>query len=131
MKQIPFYSEMHRFIPALLSIGGIKVAEVKVNHHARQYGESKYGLSRIYKVLLDLLMIKTVLAVVDHPTRWFGKLSIIPFLVSLFCTFGAFIQWLNNDSIVTTTATSLVFFSLAISLICLGFLCELIYEKGS
>ena len=60
IKKIPLYSEMHRFIPAMASIAGPKIAEIKVRHHARQFGQSKYGLSRIYKVLLDLLVIKTV-----------------------------------------------------------------------
>jgi glycosyltransferase involved in cell wall biosynthesis len=60
IKNIPLYSEMHRFIPAMASIAGIRIAEVKVRHHARQFGASKYGLSRIYKVLLDLMVIKTL-----------------------------------------------------------------------
>ena len=47
IKKIPLYSEMHRFIPAMASIAGPKIAELKVKHHARQFGQSKYGLSRI------------------------------------------------------------------------------------
>ena len=57
IKNIPLYSEMHRFIPAMASVAGPRIAEIKVRHHARQFGESKYGLSRIYKVLLDLISI--------------------------------------------------------------------------
>ena len=60
IKEIPLYSEMHRFIPAMASIAGPRIAEIKVRHHARQFGKSKYGLSRVYKVLLDLMVIKTV-----------------------------------------------------------------------
>jgi glycosyltransferase involved in cell wall biosynthesis len=60
IQKIPLYSEMHRFIPAMASIAGSRIAQIPVRHHARKFGESKYGLSRIYKVLLDLLMIKTV-----------------------------------------------------------------------
>ena len=52
IKEIPLYSEMHRFIPAMASIAGPRIAEIKVRHHARQFGKSKYGLSRVYKVLL-------------------------------------------------------------------------------
>ena len=51
IKAIPLYSEMHRFIPAMASIAGPRIAEIKVRHHARQFGKSKYGLSRVYKVL--------------------------------------------------------------------------------
>ena len=54
IKAIPLYSEMHRFIPAMASMAGPRIAEIKVRHHARQFGVSKYGLSRIYKVALDL-----------------------------------------------------------------------------
>src|ERR1017187_5276015 len=60
IKAVPLYSEMHRFIPAMASIAGPRIAEIKVRHHARQFGKSKYGLSRVYKVLLDLMVIKTV-----------------------------------------------------------------------
>ena len=55
IKHVPLYSEMHRFIPAMASIAAPRIAEVKVRHHARKFGQSKYGLSRVYKVLLDLL----------------------------------------------------------------------------
>ena len=64
IKKIPLYSEMHRFIPAMASIAGPKIAEIKVQHHARQFGQSKYGLSRIYKVLLDLMVCEVAAGVV-------------------------------------------------------------------
>ena len=63
---------MHRFIPAMASIAGPRIAEIKVRHHARQFGQSKYGLSRIYKVLLDLMVIKTVATFTARPLLWFG-----------------------------------------------------------
>ncbi len=71
IKKIPLYSEMHRFIPAMASIAGPRIAEIKVRHHARQFGQSKYGLSRIYKVLLDLMVIKTVASFTARPLLWF------------------------------------------------------------
>jgi glycosyltransferase involved in cell wall biosynthesis len=60
IKAVPLYSEMHRFIPAMASLTGARIAEIKVQHHPRRYGVSKYGLSRIYRVLLDLLTVKTL-----------------------------------------------------------------------
>lgn len=72
IKGIPLYSEMHRFIPAMSSLAGTRVAEIRVQHHARQFGESKYGLSRIYKVFLDLLVVKTLLVSMGSPMRVFG-----------------------------------------------------------
>src|SRR5579863_3080494 len=76
IKEIPLYSEMHRFIPAMASIAGPRIAEIKVRHHARQFGRSKYGLSRIYKVLMDLMVIKTVASFTSRPLLWFGLLSL-------------------------------------------------------
>ena len=80
IKRVPLYNEMHRFIPAMVSITGARIAEIRVRHHARQFGESKYGLSRIYKVLLDLLTVKTIVGFAQRPLLWFGTLS-TPFFV--------------------------------------------------
>lgn len=131
MQRVPFYSEMHRFIPALLSLSGARFAEVKVKHHARQFGESKYGLSRVYKVLLDLLTIKTILSLVDHPTTWFAKLAAVPFLISLLCACFIVYQLVVAEPIVIMSTTGLLFFTLGAFLVSLGFLCELIYQQGS
>ena len=76
IKHIPLYSEMHRFIPAMASIAAPRIAEVKARHHARRFGKSKYGLSRIYKVLLDMLVIKTLASFASSPLLWFGMLAI-------------------------------------------------------
>jgi glycosyltransferase involved in cell wall biosynthesis len=75
IKQIPLYSEMHRFIPALASMAGARIVQVRVRHHARRFGLSKYGLSRIYKVLFDLLAIRTLIASAQRPLAWFGLLA--------------------------------------------------------
>ena len=79
IKAVPLYSDMHRFIPAMASIAGSRIAEIKVRHHARQFGESKYGLSRVYKVLLDLLTIKMIASFSARPLTWFAKLA-APFI---------------------------------------------------
>src|SRR6185312_12587125 len=96
IKKIPLYSEMHRFIPAMASIAGPKIAEIKVQHHARQFGQSKYGLSRIYKVLLDLMVIKTVASFTARPMLWFGMLS-IPMLISAALAFACTLATLVAD----------------------------------
>jgi glycosyltransferase involved in cell wall biosynthesis len=76
IKEIPLYSEMHRFIPAMASIAGPRIAEIKVRHHAREFGRSKYGISRVYKVLLDLMVIKTIAGFTARPMVWFALLAI-------------------------------------------------------
>ena len=130
MKAMPFYSEMHRFIPALLSVGGTRVAEVKVKHHARQFGESKYGLSRIYKVLFDLLTIKTITSVTSHPVRWFAKLSIVPALISLYFMGLAAFQLATESNALISSSIAILFMSSSGFILGLGILAESIYQKG-
>jgi glycosyltransferase involved in cell wall biosynthesis len=88
MRHVPLYSEMHRFIPAMSAIVGARVVEVPVRHHARQFGTSKYGLSRIYKVLLDLISIKLVVAYANRPLVWFCKMALAPALLAVAFTAG-------------------------------------------
>ena len=76
IKNVSLYSEMHRFIPAMASVVGPRVAEIKVKHHARRFGQSKYGLSRIWRVLLDLLIVKTVTSFAERPLLWFTLLAL-------------------------------------------------------
>jgi glycosyltransferase involved in cell wall biosynthesis len=70
IKAIPLYAEMHRFIPAMASLAGARIAEIEVRHHPRRFGRSKYGFSRIYKVLVDLVVIATILDFARRPMRW-------------------------------------------------------------
>jgi len=129
VKNSPFYNEMHRFIPALLSLSGVKVAEVKVKHHARRFGQSKYGLSRIYKVLLDLLTIKTILSLAQHPIRWLVKISILPFIIAFLILFLFFEEITGNNFVMASLV--LLFFSLGVFLVALGIIVELVYFKGN
>ena len=71
-KKITLYGEMHRFIPAVASAIGVKIAEVKVNHRARVAGESKYGISRTFRVILDLVTVKFLLRFSARPIHFFG-----------------------------------------------------------
>lgn len=71
-KSITLYGEMHRFIPAVASQMGVKIAEVKVNHRARTEGESKYGISRTFRVVLDLITVKFLLRFSSRPLHFFG-----------------------------------------------------------
>ena len=67
IKTIKLYGEMHRFIPAIASGMGISITEVKVNHRARRFGSSKYGISRTFRVILDLLTVKFLLSYSTRP----------------------------------------------------------------
>ena len=132
IKEIPLYSEMHRFIPAMASIAGPRIAEIKVRHHARQFGESKYGLSRIYKVLLDLMVIKTVASFTSRPMLWFSLLA-TPLAVfgSVAIGFSLWRWGVTTGTLPLTVAgTGVVLLMATFSLVCGGVLGELIYKLG-
>ncbi len=63
IKQVPLYGEMHRFIPAMSKVVGARIAEMVVKHHPRRFGTSKYGLSRFWRVILDILAFKLILSI--------------------------------------------------------------------
>jgi glycosyltransferase involved in cell wall biosynthesis len=71
-KNITLYGELHRFIPAIASWMGVRIAEVPVNHRPRTRGQSKYGLSRTFRVLLDLITVKFLLSYSGRPIHFFG-----------------------------------------------------------
>jgi glycosyltransferase involved in cell wall biosynthesis len=132
IKHIPLYSEMHRFIPAVANIAGPRVAEIKVRHHARQFGKSKYGLSRVYKVLLDLMVIKTVATFASRPLLWFGMLA-LPLAAIATLTLGysiidAFAY--GRPLSIPLAGTGVIFFTSAFIFICAGALGELAYKLG-
>jgi glycosyltransferase involved in cell wall biosynthesis len=133
IKAIPLYSEMHRFIPAMASIAGSRIAQIPVRHHARKYGKSKYGLSRIYKVLLDLLMIKTVVSFASRPMLWFGGMSFLAASGSMITFASAIALWsrAEGDSLVVLNGTALLLGALAIFLLFAGALGELAYKTGN
>jgi glycosyltransferase involved in cell wall biosynthesis len=132
IKKIPLYSEMHRFIPAMASIAGPRIAEIKVQHHARQFGTSKYGLSRIYKVLLDIMVIKTVASFTARPLLWFGLLSVPMLLVGL----GAFAYslaqalWSKEGMSLSIAGTGVIFIAGALILFSSGAIAEIVYKTG-
>jgi len=76
VSNLHLYGEMHRFIPALASWVGGKIAEVVVDHHPRRFGTSKYGLTRTFRVILDLMTVKFLLRYSTHPIQIFGKIGL-------------------------------------------------------
>ena len=72
VKPLRIYGEMHRFLPALASEQGVRIAEQPVNHRARQHGRSKYGIGRTFRVMLDLLTVKFLVSYSTRPLQIFG-----------------------------------------------------------
>lgn len=76
IKQVPLYGEMHRFIPAMSTVAGARIAEIVVTHHPRRFGQSKYGLGRVWRVALDIIAFKLIIFVfarrpeIQEPSLW-------------------------------------------------------------
>ena len=129
IQSIPLYSEMHRFIPAMTSLAGTKIAEIKVKHHAREFGESKYGLTRIYKVLIDLITIKTILSSFSRPLTIFAIVAGLSALIGL-TAFIAGITQHNNAPNNVFYSVGILYACLSVVLLLWGILGELIYSTG-
>lgn len=129
IQNIPLYSEMHRFIPAMTSLAGTRIAEIRVKHHARMFGESKYGLSRIYKVLMDLLTIKTILSFFSRPLIIFAIGAGLFTIIGLTSLIAGFVSYSSEPSIVFFSV-GLLYTALAAVLLLWGILGELVYRTG-
>jgi glycosyltransferase involved in cell wall biosynthesis len=77
VKPLKLYGEMHRFIPAIASEQGVAIAEVVVGHRPRTHGQSKYGISRTIRVILDLLTVKFLLSYSTRPLQIFGLVGLV------------------------------------------------------
>ncbi len=132
IKNVKLYSEMHRFIPAMSTLTGSRVAEMVVNHHARQFGESKYGIGRVWRVFFDITTVKMIIGFVSKPLRWFGLLS-LPFLVlgllSLLFA-GTLFSQTEIDPWLVMATTGFLFFFLSVHLFAMGVIGELSMKTG-
>jgi hypothetical protein len=91
------YGEMHRFIPIYASWAGAKVTEIPVRHHPRLHGDSKYGLSRTYKVILDLITVKLLSNYSTKPMYLFGGTGLVACSAGFFFAAWTLIDKFVND----------------------------------
>ena len=88
IKNLKLYGEMHRFIPAVASWYGVRIAEVETTHHPRLRGKSKYGISRTMRVVLDLITVKFLQSFSTKPLQFFGPIGLFSgamgFLISFY-----------------------------------------------
>jgi glycosyltransferase involved in cell wall biosynthesis len=83
INEIRLYGDLHRFIPAIASYIGVRIAEVPVSYRPRQYGQSKYGIGRTVRVLLDLLTVRFLLSYSTRPIHIFGLLGLLSILLGV------------------------------------------------
>jgi len=93
IERIRLYSDMHRFIPAVAAAtAGARITELPVRHHARRFGQSKYGLSRIAKVLADLLVIIMIRSFRDRPLHLFAGAAVLSLILGMLATVAALVS---------------------------------------
>jgi glycosyltransferase involved in cell wall biosynthesis len=129
IKDIRLYGEMHRFVPIYASWFGGKVTEIPVTHHARRFGKSKYGISRTFKVVLDLITVKFLASYATKPIHVFGIVGIWSFLISVLAfVWMVVLKYCYHTTFVETPLPVLVamFFMLGVQFILMGLLAELL-----
>jgi len=129
LRDVKLYGEMHRFIPVYASWQGAKVTEMVVNHRARRAGRSKYGLSRSFKVVLDLMVVKFLANYATKPIYVFGGFGLVSFTCAMIAFAVALYYKLAGlkDFVATPLPLVTVTFTLvgALSLL-MGLLAELV-----
>jgi len=128
VKNLTLYGEMHRYITAILSWKGYKVGEVKVNHNPRKHGKTKYSLSRVFKGMMDLLLIAFWQKYSARPIHVFGLLGFISALFgvilgSLSFYFWAFKNVSLSDTFLPNVAVFLVL--MGINLLVFGIIADI------
>ncbi len=118
LKNIRLYGEMHRFIPIYAQWVGARVSEMPVHHFERRSGSSKYGMSRIIKVILDLMVVKFLLSYSQKPIYIFGGLGLLMILAAILS--GGYAVYLKVFESVSFILTPLPL--LCVLLLVLGFL---------
>ncbi|MCU7817235.1 MAG: glycosyltransferase [Candidatus Thiodiazotropha sp. (ex Rostrolucina anterorostrata)] len=117
IRNIDCYGEMHRFFPAMASMTGAKVAELPVRHHSRQFGTSKYGFNRIFKVFSDIFAINLIIRFSTKPLKGFVFCGIPFALLTATLGFLALAAWSLD-----WTEGKAMFFSVGCALSLLGLL---------
>ena len=128
LADLRLYGELHRFLPALAFIEGARITEVKVNHRARQYGSSKYGIDRTFRVLMDLLTVWFMKRFLTRPMYVFGFGGLIAMMASVLAsTYLLAVKLMGGDIGNRPLLTLAVVLGLAgIQLFCFGLLGELL-----
>jgi glycosyltransferase involved in cell wall biosynthesis len=131
IKNIQLYGELHRFIPALAAWSGARITEIPITNPPRQYGKSKYGLSRTFRVFLDLLSTKFLLDYSTRPLHFFGFFGLSAIGAGTLSGLFLFFQRVIAHSEILASNSSLTFAAIAlivagVQIICLGLASEML-----
>lgn len=130
IKSVELYGEMHRFIPALISRTGIKIVEIPIQNIVRPKGKSKYGLSRVRRVLFDLMTVKFLISFLDRPLQAFGLIGLlfggVGFLIGLVLAGGFYLLGWSIRENMGNLVLAVFLMILGVQFIMTGLLAEMI-----
>jgi glycosyltransferase involved in cell wall biosynthesis len=129
LEGVKLYGEMHRFVPIYAAWNGAKVTELEVAHHPRIHGQSKYGLERVVKVVLDLLVVKFLFKYASKPIYLFGSFGLASIAASILVFLWS--MWLKMSEDISLIQTPLpmltvILFAIGIMSILMGLLAEML-----
>jgi glycosyltransferase involved in cell wall biosynthesis len=132
IKNVALYGDMHRFIPALSTLAGGRIAEITVNHHRRRFGTSKYGLGRVWRVALDIVTVKMLTSFASRPALWFGLLSLPWAILGVFtlAVGGAMHAYDLIEEWTVMSTMAFLFFFLGNNLLAMGLIGELLVKTA-
>jgi glycosyltransferase involved in cell wall biosynthesis len=126
---VRLYGEMHRFVPIYASWYGARIAEIQVNHSPRLHGKSNYGLERILKVVLDLIVVRFLDRWIGKPIYIFGGFGALWFVVAaISAAYMLYLKFFGNLSMIQTPLPLLVVMSIMMGVmsICIGLVAEIV-----
>jgi len=129
VKDVRLYGEMHRFIPIYAKWQGARIAELEVTHHPRRHGKSKYGIDRVFKVTMDLLVVLFLHKYNQKPMYIFGAAGMFSFVVAFLAgSLALFYKLTGQKSFIETPLPLLVALGILVGFMCflMGLLAEMI-----
>lgn len=130
--------EMHRVLPVYFHLSGARIAEIVVDHRSRRFGNSKYGLNRIFKFMADILLAKVMSKITTRPLYFFGAISLVCLMMGLMIIFVGLVRILYFPELLQITLfnyalilVSIAMLSLSLIMTVFGLLSEVIIRKSS
>ena len=128
LQEVKLYGEMHRFIPIYTHLRGAKITEIEVNHRPRVAGKSKYGMERIFKTMLDLIVVKFIAKYFKKPIYLFGGVGLALLFLSCLSFSWAVLLKIAGTSFIKTPLPLFSSMSFILGIVCIlmGIMTEVI-----
>lgn len=135
VQKIRLYGELHRFIPALARIEGARISEMVVNHHERKFGQSKYNITRTFRVIMDLMTLNLLLKYLTRPLHFFGALTVFFNGLGLIALLTLLVEWgqkqfVGSDELNVLMSVAFLLFAAGINFLLYGLIANSVVGTG-